>query len=274
MRLRSARSRSLVPLLVVAALAAACAEPVAPPQSARADGSTAEVKGAAGALDAFVAAQGTWCDPAPDSPLWCGYVQPLDIGYIFGIGKAPDYDPTISFDFGGVNRRWWSRNRPDDVLARPFTYTGSVSEARMGDGRRRVRVSIKFEGTLAAAISYSGAGTLVGADFFEYGDLAPALGDGHVHVDFAVPADYLGMPDIYELVYSGREGFELLDMKGRVEVIGPLHTDFDGIAAGTMVKAVATSVWLNKLASRPRPGPQQIAQYFDAGSNFSLRPVR
>lgn len=270
---RTFRSRCFGLLLAIAALAAACAEPVAPPQATPVDGTAVAVRADAGALDTFVAAQGTWCDPSPDGWLWCGYLPP-DVGWIFAIGRSPEYDPTISYDFGGVNRRWWDRNRPADALARPFTYTGTVSESRMGDGRRRVRVTMKFDGALAAVISWSGLGTLVGADFYDYGTLAPTLGNGQVHADFAVPADYVGMPDVGELVYSGRPGFELLDLKGRIEVVGPLNVDYDGMAAGTMVKAVATSVWLSKLASGPRPGPQQIVRNFDIGSNFSISRVR
>ena len=50
--------------------------------------------------------------------------------------------------------------------------------------------------------------------------------------------------------------------------------DFGGIRAGTLMKAVATSVWLNKLEAGPRPGPQLMAKFFDPGGNFSIRPIR
>lgn len=200
-------------------------------------------------IEQFALAQGTYCNDAADLP--CSALDELDVGFIWANSRFPD--PASLFytvDIGGVNARWWARNRP---LARYPRYEidGDVRESRLADGRRRLRISAKAENTFTfidndfydADLNYLYTDRLLGADFFEYPgvdpdlpDLTPQLADVRAEIDLILPAGFVGMPDLAQLILDPAPGMEFRRLDVWTEAEGRLRSAYKSFPEGTRVR--------------------------------------
>ena len=264
-------------MLVLAAAMSACDSA----ERSIAPGSSVSARVAAGSpatlAQAFVDAQGTYC--VRDIPGDCDVIDNFGLGYILSwCSLSCAVNPALSVDFAGVHRKWWDRNGPP--LSPAFSYTGTVNESRIADGRRRLIVNIHARNTFVVLYSLvNGFTALVGADFNEYpgftGPLrTPALGDASLSAELILPANFEGMPDITHFGFFPAEGMEVRRMNLSATTTGPLRVAYDGIAAGTEVKVEGTFVWLPKLGTRPVNSRRLIARGYEVSSRITVRPTR
>lgn len=270
--LSRAKSRRTSVLAIFAVSLAACSEiSTTPVDSVDAVVSAAKAGTPTTLIEQFALAQGTYCDADPAGALPCSLLPP-DIGYIIGGGVAPDFDPQYTMDVGGVNARYWQRNGLSPSLP-AYEASGTVVESRLGDGRRRLVINMKSRNTLSVLFT-SIDGSVLGADFHEYPGETPMLADIDASIDVVVPADFVGMPDLAQVVFSPAPGMELRRFAARVEGEGVLRAAFDGIPAGTHVRMSNNSNWMPKLGARGVRSERMIMLDFDPTSRISVKPVR
>ena len=262
------RSRS--PLLLAAALLAAAAgcgsDPAAPPAPEPAAARAARGPTASWTLEQFLAAQGTYCGPSG------GFCHPTeDIGSILGWG-GPTGVPAATLDFAGVNAAWYLANLGVDV---GYAASGRVRERQLADGRRLVTVTMRFENTLLAAYpAFGSLDPLVGADFGEYGEVEPVTGAGTVMIQMVLPADFVGLPDLVQVIFDPLPGMELLQLVANVRAEGTLRRDFDGIAAGTPVRVTLHAAYLPKLIGTPAEHARGLVRtFFGPSDQVRIQPI-
>lgn len=283
-RLRGLRSagrwtpRSLIPTALGAAVLtlAACTsgESIAAPT----DPAVAfHQMGRTSAIEQFALAQGTYCDDLT-SLVCVGLSNDLGIGYILNnsaangplpFGKSAVY---YILDLGGVNARWWAKNGISPRYPR-FSIRGSVNESRLNDGRRRLRISLDAKNTFAAfgreyydaAGQFASYDVAVGADFFEYPGVDPAApdklpraGDVTAELDLIIPADFVGMPDLAQVVYEPTAGMEIRRMDVTVAFSGRLRSAFNDMPADTRVYVRVRDDWSHKVVPARQYTPPSI----------------
>ncbi len=243
-------------LFAAAALAACAVEQAVVPDTAPV---TAKVSANKSALDAFVEAQGTWCDR--NWPGDCDGIDNLDVGYYFLYCEdAFCASPlAIGTDFGGVNPRWWVRRGLPPLPA--FSATGSVNESITRDGRRRLVINVRARNTFVTLVDLSDASFKLGADFMEFpgvdastDDRQPELGEATISADITLPAGYVGMPDLYQIYYDPDVYFDITKLVITSNGTGTLRQEVRGIPAGTRV---AVSGEFHELAGRKYSGDRQ-----------------
>lgn len=225
-------------------------------------------------VDAFLAAQGTYCNDAVGVP--CAPTVTYGIGFLYGICTV-NCGTDMVVDFAGVNRRWWDARNLGRYPA-AYISSGTVNETQQADGRRRLVVNIRARNTFTVFYTAE-TGPLVGADFFEYPtngtpSYRPLLGEATVHVDLVLPAGYVGYPDIVEVLADPASGIELRSLNGTATVEGPLRADYDGMPAGTMVRVHGVSRSLVKLSARGVPSRRLIALEYDPTSRIEVHALR
>ena len=194
------------------------------------------------AVDAFVAAQGTYCTAAggkegdcfnlfgpagpPDITVWCDITTPA---------------PCPSFDHG-VYSRWLIEQGGPDLGT---TWRGTAQEKRLPDGRRRVTVGVQFRNALVDLadlevgdqalddqVGYEAGLVLGHMPHAVLEGAAPLLGDHSARYEFILPADYQGMPDVVELIFFPKPGMEFLGFDAAGSAVGTMRQEYLGIAAG------------------------------------------
>ena len=224
--------------------------------------------------DAFVAAQGTYCDAA--TPGDCEFQAEWDIGFI-PTACASACTLAVTTDFAGVNARWWARRGLPGFPA--YEYTGAVSETRLVDGRRRNIANIRGHNTFVAFYDENSLdGVVLGADFFEYPIFSPAartpmLGDASLAAELIVPADFVGMPDVAQLLYFPAPGMEIRRLDATVTARGRLRKPYDGIPAGTLVDVHGISRAMPKLGVIGVRSRRLIELGYDPTSRITVKPV-
>lgn len=204
-------------------------------------------------IEDFLAAQGTYCGTTGN------FCHPLGIGSILG-WAGPTGAPAATLDFAGVNAAWYLEHFGVDV---GYTSQGTVRERRLADGRRLVTANIRFANTLLAAYpDFASLDPLVGADFTEYGTVEPVTASGTVMLQMVLPADYVGLPDILQVVFEPLPGMELLQLVANVRAEGTLRRDFDGIEAGTEVRVTLHTGYLPKLIGTPAENATGLVRTF------------
>lgn len=249
-------------------------------ERATAPGSAVSARAASGTnqslTEAFMAAQGTYCvrDILGD----CDGIDNFGLGYITSwCSLSCAENPSITTDFAGVNRKWWDRNGL--AAYAPYSYTGSVTESRLADGRRRLIVNIHGQNTFVFSFSQKDGFTpLVGADATEYPIISdqprlPVLGNVSLAAEFILPATFVGMPDIGQFFFLPEKGMEVRRMNLIATSNGPLRVAYDGMAAGTEVNVRGHFVYLPKLAANST-SRRLIARGYEAMSAVTVRPVR
>lgn len=201
-------------------------------------------------VENFANAQGTFCNP---EFLDCTLFQQYGIGLVVTNGVAPDYVPTYLEDFGGVEARYYARHGLRPKLPK-FKVGGRLEESRLPDGRRRLRISMHTENTFLQLIDPNTPSpnppsplTLYGADFLElpgvsptYPDVIPTLADMESEFDLVLPADFVGLPDMVEMVFAPREGMEIRRWDIRISSQGRLRNPINGLPGGTLVSIQIT----------------------------------
>lgn len=204
-------------------------------------------------IDAFVAAQGTFCTPdggstgectslfgsdgPPDVVVWCDITSPTPCPY---------------FDTG-VYARWLLEQGGPDLGT---TWRGSARERRLEDGRRHVVVDIDFRNALAHVTDFE---ALLSAfddqellePLVAMGHLAHAVRDGAVALlgehsiryEFILPGEYAGMPDIVEVIYFPQEGMEFLGFDASGSAVGTMRSDYLGLEAGERARVSMHFNW-------------------------------
>jgi hypothetical protein len=219
------------------------------------------------AIQQFANAQGTYCDDLNTLPCFGPY-NDLGIGWILGngasAGPAPfGRDPVFyNLDIGGVNSRWWAKNRLSPRFPR-YAIRGRVHESRLNDGRRRLRISLEAENTFSFVGrehydengQYLSFDPLIGADFFEYPgvdsatpDQTPRIADVTAELDLVLPAGFVGMPDLAQVVYEPTAGMEIRRMDVTVAFFGRLRNAYDDIPANARVRVRIRDDWSHKLS--------------------------
>jgi hypothetical protein len=224
----------------------------------------------------FIDAQGTYCNPA--KPGHCEFSQANDIGHILG---WCDYGCVTAYtvDIGGVNSDWWARKGLPSLGE--YSYTGAVTESRLADGRRKINVNLQAQNTLVYVwgVATSPEVPLIGADFTEYPlqspeAKTPAAGDAHISAEVIVPADFVGMPDLDEVVFYPPAGMEILRFRVDVNVTGRLRAAYQGLAAGQMVDVHGSSNWLPKLGEVVTKNDRLLAVGYEVMSRVSIKPTQ
>lgn len=266
--LRPPRSfRYLLSASLLTAAVGCGSDPVAP-SSAGPTAARATAVGAAQTwtLKQFLAAQGTYCG---STGVFCHPTE--DIGSVLG-WAGPTGAPAATLDFAGVNAAWYLEHLGTDV---GYAASGTVRERRLADGRRLVSVSMRFENTLLAA--YPGFGSinpLVGADFEEYGTVEPVTAVGTLTLQMVLPADYVGLPDLIQVVFEPLPGMELLQLVANVRAEGMLRQDFDGITAGTLVRVTLHTGYLPKLIGTPAEHSRGLVRtFFGPSDQVRIQPI-
>ena len=226
-------------------------------------------------IEAFMAAQGKYCNDAIG--LICDVDDFYGVEYIYafcGDGCAAG----MNADFAGVNRRWWDARKLAPYPA-PLRSMGTLSESVQLDGRRRLVVNIRTENTFVAFFD-ANLTMLVGADFFEYPPFGgnavynPLLGEATLHADLLLPVGYLGYPDIIQALFDANSGIEVRTMSFTASVDGPLRAAYNGIPAGTMVRVSGMNSALSKLQSRQVPSKHLMATGYSTNARISVRVLR
>jgi len=257
--------------LLVAGLVACGESPISPDAPSLSE-QTSVVSRSATTADfrSFIDAQGTYCDLDPDGALPC-VVLPPGIGFIVGFGLAPDADPYYTADFGGVNRRYYDTNGLTPALP-AYAANGNLTETRLPDGRRRLIITFDAHNTLIAL--YDGFDVALGADFFEYGVEPVVLGSAKGVLDLILPADFVGMPDFAQAVFSPVPGMEVRRFQLSMDATGTLRRDFDGVAAGTRVNVSTFVNWLPMLANRPVRSGRLIMMAYEPSQRITVKPAK
>ncbi len=201
-------------------------------------------------VEDFANAQGTFCNP---EVLDCTLFQQYGIGLVVTNGVAPDYVPTFLEDFGGVEARYYARHGLRPRLPK-FEVGGRLEESRLTDGRRRLRISLRTKNTFLQLFDPNTPSptppiplTLYGADFLElpgvsplYPDVVPTLADMESEFDLVLPADYVGLPDMVEMVFAPRAGMEIRRWDIKISSQGRLRNPINGLSGGTLVSVRIT----------------------------------
>lgn len=226
-------------------------------------------------VDAFIAAQGKYCNDAIG--LVCDVDGFYGVEYIYASCGAK-CAAGMSADFAGVNRKWWDARNLAPYTA-PLRSSGTLNESVQQDGRRRLVVNIRAENTFVSFFD-ANLTMLVGADFLEYppfgGDAAynPLLGEATLHADLLLPAGYVGYPDIIQALFDVNSGIEVRTASFTASVDGPLRVAYEGIPAGTMVRVSGMSRALLKLQRRQVPSRHLIATGYDPAARISVQVLR
>lgn len=274
---RRASSLLLTCMMVVAVALSACVDservtaPSNPVSASAASGTNQSL------TEAFIDAQGTYC--VRDIPGDCDAIDNFGLGYITSwCSLSCAENPSVTTDFAGVNRKWWDRNGLSSFAT--YSYTGSVTESRLADGRRRLVVNIHGHNTFVLFFSQKDGFTpLVGADALEYPIFSdqprmPVLGDVSFAAELILPATFVGMPDVTQFFFLPEEGMEVRRMSLTATTTGPLRVAYDGMAAGTDVDVRGHFVYLPKLATKPVGSRRLIARGYEAMSRVTVQPTK
>jgi len=237
-------------------------------------------------VDRFIAAQGTLCTetggkygdcfnlfgnqgPA-DVPLWCDVDRPT---------------PLCWYSDLGVWERWVAAERGVGFGTR---WSGQVTERRLSDGRRHVKVNLRGSDvlTFVVAMDVPGDDPIGIADYLYLGESpaelaagvrSPTLGDVNVGYEFILPSDYEGYPDAIEFFYrEWPAGFEFLSFRYTTAARGTARRSIEGIEAGETVKASVYVPFNYELAGKL---PEQAVAtslrwtFFSPGYHVELRGV-
>ena len=259
------RRRSLLAATALALVTSACSDaPTAPTMSGVAPAAARAAATPRSALADFLARQGTYCGTAGQ---FCHPTE--DIGTILGWSSSAT-SPSVTLDFAGVNARWYLEH-----LGRDFGYaaTGAVHERVLRDGRRIVSVNVRFDNTLVAL--YTGGTTpALGADFEEYGTVEPVTASGTFSLRFVVPAGYVGLPDLVQVLFEPLPGMELLQIVANLRAEGTLRSAVDGIPAGTEVRVALHTTYLPRLAATGAVNsPKLVRSFFEPSVRVQVRPT-
>ena len=252
------RAAWLAALPLLLASVAACDKPSATEPIEFRETSTASSAGAETAssltIGEFIAAQGTWCTAAggptgctnlfgpggpADVPVWC------------------DYNTDPYFCFYGDLGVWERFVKEQTGAGFGSEYGGQVTERPLNDGRRLVKISVHGKNVLTLGIDEAALqvhyadpvgianAIVVGASPHEMAnDLRePTLGDLQLDLELILPTDYVGLPDLVELLFEPPDGMEFLSMRWVSNVQGVTRMAFGAVPAGVPARVVTNMSW-------------------------------
>ena len=181
--------------------------------------------------------------------------------------QDPDTARSASVDYAGLADYWAGG-------AFGTTFSGTVTERPLADGRAWVEVSLSTDNALtwvADGFDFNGP-LLFGSRAPEAADGADsALGRSHYAVKFINTAPGADLPDLIQLAFFPEAAQELISLKNNNQASGPLAAIF-GVAEGTPGRTHGVQVGLNGNPQCGAESPSAVADCFPAEKIF-LRAV-
>ncbi len=228
-------------LALTASLLAGCgpdAGPVAPPAGPRlaAGASPSDKRVTRRPIEEFVAAQPKYC-LLPGNPNNCPNTLP-------GIDLASFYDPTtgnaIVLDYPGIAAAYLAANGGPDLGT---TFSGTVTERVLNDGRAEIDVVLRTEHALAFVEDINtpvfGSVIRLGATPTQVLAGAPvALGSSTLRLTYVAPAPGMPLVAVSQVAYFETDRYKLLRLSFFAEAEGVLHAA-SGYPEGTPGRVLA-----------------------------------
>lgn len=185
----------------------------------------------------FVAAQGTYC--FDDGAGGCLLFEPPVRNFLGQ--NDPARELSASVDYAGLANKWIIENGGDSLRT---SFSGSVKEYPLSDGRARVKVVLKTRRALTwveDSPDFSGP-LLFGNKAPEVlAGAKPALCNSTFEVTFINTALGAPLPDLIQLAIVPEPGQEILKVKASCSTTGPLHAAF-GVPEGTRGRVISRQV--------------------------------
>jgi|SRR5215471_10200827 len=160
----------------------------------------------------FIDSQGTFC--FPDGSGGCQIFVPPVKNFV-GWTDAADF-LAISVDYAGL-----AKDELGGTLG--TTFSGTVSERTLADGRAQIDVNLRTSNALAWVIPFDPTSTenQFGNNKLIFGarvpdiiaGAEPALADSSFSIEFTNPAPGLPLPDLNQLLFAPEDGQELLSVR-------------------------------------------------------------
>jgi hypothetical protein len=159
-------------------------------------------------IEEFVAAQGTFCF---DLGSGCfQFVPPLE--NFLGWTTSSPSARAASIDYAGIADRY-IKAQTGNARTLGTTFSGSVTERELADGRVLVSVDLKTDNALAWAVEsydFAGGSLLVGVRAPQVlAGAAPVLGSSHLTVDFTLANSGDPLPDLLQILAFPTAGQEV-----------------------------------------------------------------
>lgn len=175
----------------------------------------------------------------------------------------PDTVRSASVDYAGLADHW-----ADGAFG--TTFSGTVTEQTLADGRAWVEVSLSTDNALTWVVDgFDFTGPLLfGSRAPEAADGADsALGRSHYAVKFINTAPGADLPDLIQLAFFPEAGQELISLKNNNQARGPLTANF-GVAEGTRGRTHGVQVGLIGNPQCGAESPSAVADCFPAEKIF------
>ncbi len=188
-----------------------------------------------------------WTDPSPDRPYF------------------------LSMDYAGLADDWLTANG----MPLGTTFSGSISERALPDGRAEVTVTLLTRNALAWAGDMTTGGFADGELVFGYrapdvlAGAPPALGDCLLQVTFINTAPGAPLPDLQELMFCRAQ--DLLRMTTSVTATGALRPQF-GVPDGTPGMLHTRQTGLIRVAGQANANSRVARDAFPA-ERITIKPV-
>jgi hypothetical protein len=230
-------------------------------------------------IEEFVAAQDTFCilppeggsctdigaQPDPAGGPCCLWVPPVK--NFFG-WTDPFGGYSTAIDYAGLANEWIT-GASGGAVTFGTTFSGSVTERTLKDGRAEVSVRLHTKNALAWAFEN---GPPFGEAPLVFGHRAPevlnegaepALAECLLHVVFIQPAPGLPLPDLMQVFNGPVPGQEALTLSFNARAEGPLRELF-GVPEGTAGKLECTQVGLLNISAIANPNSRVAQDGFPA----------
>jgi hypothetical protein len=188
-----------------------------------------------------------WSDPSPDRPYF------------------------LSMDYAGLAEAWLIANG----MSLGTTFSGSISERALPDGRAEVSVILLTRNALAWAGDMTTGGFADGELVFGYrapdvlAGAPPALGDSLLQITFINAAPGAPLPDLQELMFCRAQ--DLLTMSASITATGALRPQF-GVPDGTPGMLHTRQTGLIRVAGQANDNSRVARDSFPA-ERITIKPV-
>jgi len=99
----------------------------------------------------------------------------------------------------------------------------------------------------------------------------PVPGNASLAAELIVPARFVGMPDVSQMLYFTIDGMEIRRFDVTVTARSPLHLAYDGLAVGTIVDTHGTFRSMPKLAANGVRSRRLIELHHDPTSRITVK---
>jgi len=183
--------------------------------------------------------------------------MPFLTNYLIWTGRTgPHEDVTLlmAVDYAGLDAEAVA-DESGGAVTIPTSFTGTVIERPLADGRTEVHVKLHTKNALAYVLDYTGqtfGATLFGATPSEVGaqEADPSLGDSLLELVYIVPREPgEPMEDLVQVAFLAEEGQELVRVSFFASASGAFR-EASGLGEGTLGRASAQQTGLIGAAIR------------------------